>query len=97
MKKIIIVAFSTLLTTTALAENSINTKTNTWKSIPITVDTNTQTYTTSKCFLMPEGDYYYTYSGYRCLNNKTEITGVNPVELKPQDTKGNVIYCYPEK
>lgn len=96
MKKIIIGSLLTLLTTTALAENQINTQTKTWKNIPITVDANKQTYTTSNGYLMPEGDYYYTYSGYRCLKDKTEIAGVNPVELKPQDTKGNVIYCYPD-
>lgn len=97
MKKIIIGSLLTVLTTSALAENLINTQTKTWKSIPITVDANTQTYTTSKGFLMPEGDYYYTYSGHRCLKDKTEIAGVTPVELKPKDTKGTVIYCYPEK
>jgi hypothetical protein len=48
MNKFIIVAFSTLFATTASADDSINTKTNTWKSIPITVDTNNQTYTTAK-------------------------------------------------
>jgi len=97
MKKIIIGSLLTLFTTTALADSLINTQTKTWKNIPITVNTNKNTYTTSKGFLMPEGDYYYTYSGYRCLKDKTEIAGVTPVVLQPEDTKGNVIYCYPDK
>ena len=97
MQKFIIASLLTLATTTALAENIINTQTKTWKSIPITVDENQHTYSTSKGFLMPEGDYYYTYSGYRCLKTKTDVAGVNPVVLNPQDTKGTIIYCYPDK
>lgn len=97
MKKIIISSMLTLLSTSALAENVINTQTNSWKSIPITVDTEKNTYSTAEGFLMPEGNYYYTYSGYRCLKNKAEINGVNPVEIKPQNAKGEVIYCYPDK
>uniref|UniRef100_A0A2H5FRL6 Uncharacterized protein n=1 Tax=Legionella sainthelensi TaxID=28087 RepID=A0A2H5FRL6_9GAMM len=70
MKKFIISSMITLLSTTAFAENIINTQTNTWKSIPITVDTEKHTYSTAEGFLMPEGNYYYTYSGYRCLKDK---------------------------
>ncbi|MFT4059111.1 MAG: hypothetical protein QM652_06130 [Legionella sp.] len=96
MKKLIICSIITLFTAHAFAENPINTQTKTWKSIPITVDTNTNTYTTAQGFLLPEGNYYYTYSGYRCLINKTEIPGVNPVVLKPQNATGTMIYCYPD-
>ncbi|AUH74199.2 hypothetical protein [Legionella sainthelensi] len=97
MKKFIISSMITLLSTTAFAENIINTQTNTWKSIPITVDTEKHTYSTAEGFLMPEGNYYYTYSGYRCLKDKRELKGMNPVEFKPQNAKGEVIYCYPDK
>jgi hypothetical protein len=97
MKKFIIASMFTILSTTALAENVINTQTKTWKSIPITVDADKHTYTTQKGFLMPVGDYYYTYSGYRCLKNKSERAGVNPVVLNPTNRKENVIYCYPDK
>ncbi|KTC78774.1 hypothetical protein [Legionella cincinnatiensis] len=97
MKKLIISMLFLLLSTSVFAENVINTQTNTWKSIPITVDAGKHTYTIEKSFLMPEGDYYYTYSGYRCLKNKIEIAGVNPVELNPVNNEGTVIYCYPDK
>ncbi|WP_133137928.1 hypothetical protein [Legionella rowbothamii] len=97
MKRLILNLVLSLLTTVALAENPINTQTKTWKHIPITVDANNHTYSTAKGFLMPEGNYYYTYSGYRCLNEKPQIARVNPVVLKPKNAKGTVIYCYPDK
>lgn len=96
MKKFIIGSLLTVCATVSLAENVINTQTKTWKSIPITVDTNKQTYTTAKGFLVPEGNYYYTYSGYRCLREKTEVVGVNPVVLKTESAQGTDIYCYPD-
>lgn len=96
MKKLIS-SMLLLLSPSLFAENVINTQTNTWKSIPITVDAEKHTYTTEKGFLMPEGDYYYTYSGYRCLKNKIEIAGVTPTELSSANNDGTVIYCYPDK
>ncbi|CBJ13428.1 hypothetical protein LLO_2981 [Legionella longbeachae NSW150] len=36
--------------------------------MPIAVDTQANTYTVQGT--VPEGDYYYTYSGYRCLKEK---------------------------
>lgn len=97
MKKIIIGSILTLFFTTSFAESVINTQTNSWKSIPITVDEDSKTYTTEKGFLMPEGDYYYTFSGYRCLKAKTNDAGVEPLVLKPSNTDGAEIYCYEDK
>lgn len=94
MKKFVLGSLVALLATSALAENLINTQTKTWKSIPITVESNT--YTTGNSYLMPEGDYYYTYSGYRCLKN-ADIAGVKPLVLKPRNNKDPLIYCYPAK
>ncbi len=87
----------TVFISSAFAENVINTQTNTWKSIPITVDEDSKTYTTPKGYLMPEGNYYYTFSGYRCLMNKTEGGGEEPLVLKPVNTGDSEIYCYKDK
>jgi hypothetical protein len=97
MKRLILGSVLSLLTTLAVAENPINTQTKTWKSIPITVDSSKHTYSTEKGYLMPEGDYYYTYSGYRCLKDKSEVPGFDPVVLKSQNVEGNDIYCYTDK
>ncbi len=80
--------------TSAYAEELINTETNSWKSIPITVDEDQNTYTTEKGYLMPEGNYYFTFSGYRCL--KTKITSIKdePLTLTPTDSTHSKIYCY---
>ena len=96
MNKLLMTSFLMLVTSTALAENPINTQTKSWKSIPITVDTTANTYTLKNGYLLPEGNYYYTYSGHRCLNENTQIAGVNPVVLKAQNN-GPMIYCYPDK
>ncbi|USQ15418.1 hypothetical protein J2N86_14325 (plasmid) [Legionella lytica] len=96
MKKTILGALFTLFISSAFAENIINTQTNTWKSIPITVDEDSKTYTTQKGYLMPEGNYYYTFSGYRCLMNKVEGGGDEPLVLKPVNTGDKEIYCYKE-
>ena len=97
MKKIIIGSICALITTSALAENLINTQTNSWKNVPITVDDTNHTYSVSKGYLMPEGDYYYAYSGFRCLDNKLEKAGVDPVVYNDANSKEHAIYCYPEK
>lgn len=96
MKKLIGGMLLTLSFSSVFAESVINTQTNTWKSVPITVDEENKTYTTSKGYLMPEGNYYYTFSGYRCLMNKTEGGGEEPLVLKPVNTGEKEIYCYKE-
>lgn len=96
MKKLIIGSILTVFSSVTLAENVINTETSTWKSIPITVDTNNHTYNTGEGFLVPEGNYYYTYSGHRCLVTKNETAGLEPVILKSGNANGSDIYCYPE-
>ncbi|MCL5272505.1 MAG: hypothetical protein M1486_04230 [Gammaproteobacteria bacterium] len=96
MSKLIIGSILTVLSSVSLATNVINTQTSTWKSIPITVDTNRHTYQTGKGFLVPEGNYYYTYSGYRCLLSKNETVELEPVILKSGDAQGADIYCYPD-
>lgn len=97
MKKIIVGSILSIFISSAFAENVINTQTNSWKSIPITVDEDNKTYTTPNGFLVPEGNYYYTFSGYRCLMNKVEGGGEEPLVLKPSNTGEKEIYCYKEK
>jgi len=94
MKKLMIVALLTVFNTVALAESVIITQTKTWKSFPITVDTTKQIYTFEGT--PPEGDFYYTYSGYRCIREKTNIVGVNAVIFHAENAGGGDIYCYPE-
>lgn len=50
MKKLICSTLLLVLSPSVFAENVINTQTNTWKSIPITVDAEKHTYTTEKGF-----------------------------------------------
>lgn len=97
MKKIIIGSLLVVCTAPALADNIVNTQTNSWKSVPITIDTSNHTYSTSAGYLLPEGDYYYTYSGYRCLKAKVENSGMEPLEFNDKSGKGSTIYCYPDK
>ena len=97
MKKLIISCILALFTTTAISENLINTQTNSWKSVPITVNEEKHTYSLDKGYLLPEGDYYYTYSGYRCLKSKINDASAEPVIYNDTNTEGQPIYCYPEK
>lgn len=94
MKKLIIAALITVFSPVVLADNVIVTQTNSWKSVPITVDTEKHIYTVEGT--PPEGDFYYTYSGYRCIREKTNIVGVNALIFHAGISGGSDIYCYPE-
>ncbi len=95
MKKVLILASLALFSSTVLADNVVVTETKTWKSVPIVVDPTTNVYTVEET-AVPEGNYYYTYSGYRCFRERRDVPGVNPVELRPKNTTGTSVYCYPE-
>ena len=97
MQKLIIATLLTVSSSLALADSVIITQTKTWKSVPITVDTEKHIYTTVEGSVVPEGNYYYTYSGYRCLREKTEIAGVNVLIFKAGISGGSDIYCYPDE
>lgn len=96
MKKLILATLITTLNTVALADTVIVTETKSWKSVPITVDPNAQTYTTVEGSVVPEGNYYYTYSGYRCLRENKTVVGDNVVIYHSNAAGGGDIYCYPE-
>lgn len=96
MKQLIAGTVTIFFSTFCFAEPVINTHTNLWKSIPITVDSEHHTYSASEGYLMPEGNYYYTFSGYRCLKNKLENAGIEPIEYKDNKTQVS-IYCYPDQ
>ena len=93
MKKLLTALLLTVATA-ASAESTITTETTTWKSVPITVDATTGTYTTTMEG-PATGDYYYSYSGYRCFKEKRTIVGVDPITYRAT-TQGGEIYCYPE-
>ena len=97
MKKLIIATLLTVSCTVALADSVIITQTKTWKSVPITVDTEKHIYTTVEGSVVPERDYYYTYSGYRCLREKVEVVGTNVVIFKSGTPGAGDIYCYPDE
>ncbi|WP_454780950.1 hypothetical protein [Legionella sp. WA2022007384] len=95
MKKLLTALLLTI-TTVALADNVIITETKSWKSVPITVDEKAHTYTTIEGTAVPEGDYYYTYPGYRCLKEKRDIVGLDAVIFHAGIPSGGDIYCYAE-
>lgn len=95
MKKLIIAAFLIASSTIALAESVIVTDTKAWKSVPIAVDANGNIYTVEGT-LPTSGDYYYTYSGYRCFSVNRNIAGVEPTIYHAKIAGGTDIYCYPE-
>ncbi|MFA5959515.1 MAG: hypothetical protein WC785_03270 [Tatlockia sp.] len=97
MKKILLAAIITACSAQALADSVIVTETNTWKSVPIVVDSTQHTYTVEGQGPLPEGDYYYTYSGYRCLTTKKDISGVDAITYNAGTPGGTDIYCYPEQ
>ena len=95
MKKIILTALLVASSSIAFADNVIATDTTTWKSVPIVVDTTKQMYTVQGT--VPEsGDYYYTYTGYRCLTMKKDVEGTTPIVYHSAVANGTDIYCYPE-
>lgn len=57
--------------------------------VPITVDSNTNTYTVTT-----NPDYYY-YSGHRCYVKERPDLGVNVLGLQAGVSGGTEIYCYP--
>jgi hypothetical protein len=95
MKKRLFIALLLTITTTAFAQTTIIEETKTWQSVPITVDEQAHTYTTVEG-PVPTGQYYYTYPGYRCVNEKVEVVGGNVVIYHAGTSGGNDIYCYPE-
>lgn len=94
MKRKLLTALLLTMASSVFADNVIVTQTQGWKSVPITVDTQANTYTVQGT--VPEGDYYYTYSGYRCLKEKRDIVGVNALIFHAGIPGGSDIYCYPE-
>ncbi len=71
------------------------TETQSWKSVPITVDANAKTHTVVES-TVPEGDYYYSYAGHRCVKEKRTIAGVDALIFHAGISGGSDIYCYPE-
>ncbi|HHF7375740.1 hypothetical protein [Legionella bozemanae] len=97
MKKLLISSLLTVWSMAAMADSAIITKTQTWKSIPITVNAEKHIYTVNEGDVpLPGSEFYYTYSGYRCITEKTNIVGVNAVVYHAGVTGGSDIYCYPE-
>ena len=94
MKRSLLAALLFTMTSATLAGSVIVTETQGWKSVPIVVDTMGNTYTVQGT--VPVGDYYYTYSGYRCFQQKRDIVGVNGVVYHASAAGGVDIYCYPE-
>lgn len=99
MKKVFYVLFAlslVALVNSVFAAETIVTHTKEWKSVPITVDTNGNTYTVTNASDVPtSGDYYYSYSGYRCFREKqTYVTDGTPVTYTVSG--GPDIYCYAE-
>lgn len=95
MKNTLLITLPLAIATATFADVTIITETKTWKSVPITVDQQSQTYTTVEG-PTPQGEYYYTYPGYRCLKEKVAVIGGNVIIYHSGADGGNDIYCYPE-
>lgn len=96
MKRILGLAAIVLCTNIYATTTTIVTETQTWKPVPITVDSDKHTYVVSGS--MPSSKhFYYSYPGYRCFSEKREIEGVNALVFNPSVSGGSDIYCYPEK
>lgn len=93
MKKLLLSALLVATSSAALADTStIVTQTKTWKNVPITVDSDTYVVNGT----LPEGDFYYAYSGHRCFSVKRDDAGVDALVLHAKVAGGADIYCYPE-
>lgn len=92
MKKELLGVILLTVATTALADNVIVTETQSWKSVPITVDEKARVYTVKGD--VPEGNYYYTYPGYRCLKEKRDVAGIDVLMFHAGVGGGSDIYCY---
>ncbi len=101
MKRMLLIALPLAIATVAFADTTTTTtttitkETQTWQSVPITVNEQAHTYTTVESPL-PTGEYYYTYPGYRCVKEKIEIVGGNVIIYHSGVPDGSDIYCYPE-
>lgn len=78
-----------------MAQSVIVTETQTWKSVPVTVDTGAKTYVVTGTVPTGTTEYYYTYPGYRCFAERREV-GVDALIFNANVSGGATIYCYPE-
>ncbi|KTD06470.1 secreted protein [Legionella gratiana] len=95
MKNIFLIIVQLAIAIAAFADTTIITETKTWKSVPITVNPQAHTYITVEGPI-PQGEYYYTYPGYRCVKEKVAVVGGNVIIYHSGVPGGNDIYCYPE-
>ncbi|USQ15035.1 hypothetical protein J2N86_07005 [Legionella lytica] len=93
MRKLLIGLLLTQICSLAFAD-TIVTETSNWKSVPIVIDPGTQVYRYEGP--VPEGDFYYSYSGHRCFKEKRDIVGVNAIIFHAGVAGGSDIYCYAE-
>ena len=93
MRNLMIAALLGAMSTAALADTTtIVTETQSWKSVPITVENDAYVVTGP----LPEGNFYYSYSGHRCFTVKKDDASVDAVVLHAKTAGGTDIYCYPE-
>ncbi|STY28312.1 secreted protein [Legionella wadsworthii] len=93
MNKLMMYSLLILLSTEALGDSIIVNKTHSWQRIPITINAEKKYVVEGT---VPEGNFYYTYPGYRCIKEKTNIVGVNAVVYHAEVPGQSDIYCYPE-
>jgi len=94
MKGSLLAALLLTASTAALANSVIVTDTQGWKSVPIVVNSESKTFTVQGA--APTGDFYYSYSGYRCFKEKREIVGIDALVFHAGVPTGTAIYCYAE-
>lgn len=91
----LVVATAVFADTTTTTTTTITKETQTWQSVPITVNEEAHTYTTVEG-PVPSGEYYYTYPGYRCVKEKIAVVSGDVVIYHSGVADGSDIYCYPE-
>jgi hypothetical protein len=94
MKSKLLCALFLAASTAAVADSVIVTETKSWKSVPVVIDEKAHTYTIQGT--VPEGEFYYTYPGYRCITEKRDVAGVDILMFHANVSGGTDIYCYPE-
>ncbi len=79
----------------ALADSVVIERTQTWKSVPVTIDESGHTYVVPSDVTVPDSDYYYSTPGYRCVTEERKFVGENGEVFHPAGS-GSSIVCYKE-
>lgn len=95
MKRLLLSSLLLSLNMAAMADEVIMAKTANWQSVAIAVNEENHTYSIQGTVPSNTDDYYYAYSGYRCLREQEDIAGLTALIFHSTVEDGQDIYCYP--